>query len=175
MLLKSHKDTSIVVSGYVFDSKSASRIGPEVNSSQRTRPRLRICSKRSTSIIVRVLAKELVHVFSRNFPGVSLRMKPSNKATLVPPSLSLSIKVENMDVAFVSAQLAKLKPITPHIRRETFQQVLHRLETLARLSSAVAQVIAPSFNRQQGSFTNLAESHPKCSVLIGSRDSTSTF
>ncbi|KAJ7770300.1 WD40-repeat-containing domain protein [Mycena maculata] len=71
--------------------------------------------------------------------AISLPMKPS-KPTVIPPSLSLSIRVDKMDVAFVSAQLANVDATTSPNPYEPFQQVLRRLEHLTRLSSAVAQI-----------------------------------
>ncbi|KAJ7469846.1 WD40-repeat-containing domain protein [Mycena galericulata] len=70
---------------------------------------------------------------------ISLPLKP-DKHTVISPSLRLSVHVDRMDIAFVSAQLANLQSTKSLNSYETFQQVVRRLERLARLSSTIAQI-----------------------------------
>ncbi|KAJ6596120.1 hypothetical protein DFH09DRAFT_1305031 [Mycena vulgaris] len=68
--------------------------------------------------------------------SISVPMK-SIKCNLAPPSLSLSIRVNDMDIASALGQIPNLKREESD---EPFQQVLRRLESLARFSSAIAQI-----------------------------------
>ncbi|KAJ7444977.1 WD40-repeat-containing domain protein [Mycena galericulata] len=70
---------------------------------------------------------------------ISLPLKP-DKCIVRSPSLYLSIHVDRMDITFVSAQLANLRSTESLNSYETFQQVVRRLENLARLSNTIAQI-----------------------------------
>ncbi|KAJ6506216.1 quinon protein alcohol dehydrogenase-like superfamily [Mycena vitilis] len=70
---------------------------------------------------------------------VTLPMKACKPGS-ISPNLILSIRVDDLDVAFVSARLANISPITNPNVHENFQQILRRLETLMRLTSAIAQL-----------------------------------
>jgi hypothetical protein len=66
-------------------------------------------------------------------------MKPKKPHRTVP-NLALSIRVHDLDIAFVSAQLANLALVASPNSQEHFQHVLRRLEYLTRFTAGIAQV-----------------------------------
>jgi hypothetical protein len=76
------------------------------------------------------------------FSVVVLAMKPF-KPAVVSPQLTLSIRIHELDVGSVSAQLGNiyLSDIDSPNSDELFQRVLYRLECLTRFTSGIAQVI----------------------------------
>ncbi|KAJ7828495.1 hypothetical protein B0H14DRAFT_3144245 [Mycena olivaceomarginata] len=100
------------------------------------------CRLRKSKLLgtTKTTIEEMLKMAGNNQGFVVLAMKPF-KPVVVSPQLTLSIRIHELDVGSVSAQLGNLylSDIGSPNSDELFQQVLYRLECLTRFTSGIAQ------------------------------------
>ncbi|KAJ7889796.1 hypothetical protein B0H14DRAFT_3126845 [Mycena olivaceomarginata] len=101
------------------------------------------CRLRKSKLLgtTKTTVEEMLKMAGNNQGFVVLAMKPF-KPVVVSPQLTLSIRIHELDVGSVSAQLGNiyLSDIGSPNSDELFQRVLYRLECLTRFTSGIAQL-----------------------------------